>query len=492
MSTVPLGVSTTLSGSVTWRKKFAALVKMARTCFLAYVLLFNPPRASDMVIGKLHRFLAELVQQVADGEADPLQCVSVPPQHGKSTMLAVEASSWLMGYKPGVKIAITGHRHDLMIEFSLLVKARTAHPWYKLVFPKAGAPKPGHNQAERWVLANGSSLRAKSVGKKLTGSRVDWLIIDDAHAGRAEAESETQRRRVHNWYHADCVTRLSPGAKVFIIGTRWHPRDLIGHLTDPDYVNGLKAAGKHDRIFNVINLPAIARENDPLGREPGEALFPEVRNADWLEGVRVAIPMYEWRSQYDGDPRSAVEGQADISKFIRIPMSQVPLQHPRLRGWDLALTEKQSSDFSAGALCAWDADHEYFYIVDMFHRKLAWPKLKPQLLNLALRDKLQWNSNRMGLEAVSGFEIGLQEVRSALMGKVRVEKRNPPRGGKLMRAQAWLNALEAGRVFLVEGEWNKAFLDELSEFPGGPHDDQVDAVSIAWESLVRGGKLLYA
>jgi predicted phage terminase large subunit-like protein len=492
MNTTPLAVTTALRRATSWKQKFAALIKMARVNFLAYVFLFNPPGTGDMVISRLHQFLARLVQAVADGTEKAYQTVSVPPQHGKSTLLAIEAASWIMGYKPGINLGLAGHRYDLMTEFSAKVKARTQHPWYKLVFPSVGVPLPGQNKADTWTLANGSNLRARSVGKKFTGNRLDWLIIDDAHAGREEAESEAHRRRVKRWYDGDCVSRYAPGTKVFIIGTRWHPKDLIGLLTNPDYVAGVRAAGYESRVFNVTNIPAIAQADDPLGREEGEALFPEVRPVEWLLGQKASIPSYEWRSQFMGEPRSITEGQVDVSKFVRIDLSQVPLDIPRLRGWDLALTEKQSSDYSVGALCAHDERTGYFYIIDVFREKLAWPKLKPRLLALALRDRLQWNSTRLGMEAVAGFEIGLQEVRSALSGQVRVEKRNPPRGGKLMRAQAWLNALEAGRVFLVNGAWTKDFLDELCEFPAGAHDDQVDAVSVSWESLVKGGKLVYA
>ena len=123
----------------------------------------------------------------------------------------------------------------------------------------------------------------------------------------------------------------------------------------------------------------------------------------------------------------------------------------------------------------------------MFREKLSWQKLKPRLIALALRDKLEWNANILGLEAVSGFEIGLQEISAELAGKVSVKKSNPGKGGKLMRAQGWLNLLEAGRLIMVEGPWNKDFVDELSTFPHGAHDDQIDGVSVAYECLVRKG-----
>jgi hypothetical protein len=40
-------------------------------------------------------------------------------------------------------------------------------------------------------------------------------------------------------------------------------------------------------------------------------------------------------------------------------------------------------------------------------------------------------------------------------------------------------------VKLVEGQWNRALIDELCAFPNGAHDDQVDAASAAFRSLLR-------
>jgi len=53
------------------------------------------------------------------------------------------------------------------------------------------------------------------------------------------------------------------------------------------------------------------------------------------------------------------------------------------------------------------------------------------------------------------------------------------KGDKLTRALSWTNRAEAGKVVLVRGRWTEAFLDEVCRFPHGPHDDQIDAVSLA-------------
>lgn len=474
-----------------------AMAEHCRDSFPAFMAFIHPPGHSTYILGRLHMYLASIVQACIDGTSSPRQAVSVPPQHGKSRLLAVRAVAWVIGHVPGIHIALTGFSYSLLVGFVSEVRVIMSSPQYAAVFPEVHSVR-GKDRQDNAEFSNGSSIIVKTCGAKLIGRRVDWLIIDDAHAGRSEAESKTIRDKILQWYFADCVSRLSRNAKVFVIGTRWHPEDLIGKLTDEEYVKGLVMAGQEQEIFNVTNIPAIADHNPdigeecPLGREPGEAVFPEERPLSFLQAIKASIPAYEWDSQYMGRPRAAGSGQIDTSKIRRIFIGDIPTDIPWVRGWDLALTEKQTSDFSVGALCAFDKRTDEFYIINIWRKKLAWAKLKPQLIARALLDKELYGSNLMGLEAVSGFDIGLSELRSQLLGEVVIHKKNPPPGGKLMRAMDWLNAIEARRVYMVEAPWNKEFLDELHPFPYGTHDDQADAVSIAWETTARKSTLLFA
>lgn len=470
---------------------FRALVTKARTSFLVYLLLFNPPGFCDYVLGAMHVYLARLAQKVIEGKAPKRQIISVPPQHGKSTLISKEFVSWVVGFKPGVQVALTGFSHDLVTDFSKWVRARVQSPVYQLIFPGLNVLKD-YDKGDAWSLSNGSGVRAKSCGKKLTGRKVDLLIIDDAHSGRQEAESSLKRRRIREWYFGDCLTRLSPGAAVFIIGTRWHPEDLSGHLTSEEYEADMKVAGKTQELFHITNFPALSEgAGDLLKRESGEPLFPEVRNKDFLESIRASIPPYEWDSQFQGKPRSRGSGQVDLSRLAKITLADVPKGIERARGWDLALTTKASSDFTAGALCAYDSEADHFYIIDMVNDKWVWTMAKPKIVARSLNDREEHGVMRIGMEGVSGFSIGCDEVRSALLGEVKVEKRNP-KSDKLLRAQPWLNKIEAGKVSIVRGEWNRRFLAELAAFPDGDNDDQVDAVSVAYEMLCVKRKVMFA
>ena len=67
----------------------------------------------------------------------------------------------------------------------------------------------------------------------------------------------------------------------------------------------------------------------------------------------------------------------------------------------------------------------------------------------------------------------------------RVRAVSPGGRDKLTRAMPLLAQAEAGNVWLLRGEWNRAWLDEAAAFPEGEHDDQMDATAHAFNLLAR-------
>lgn len=488
------------------------LLTEARIDFVSFLYYMWPQvEGQQYVISKLHVKLAQLCQDAFDGTINPHQVISVPPQHGKSRMLSVRIVAWLCGRKPGIHIALTGFSGGLLSDFINEARTIMQSERYKLVFGDIIGVK-GRNRAGDVLFSNGSNIQARSTGSKLTGRRVDWLIVDDPHSGRDDAESPANRKRIHRWFYADCMSRISASAKIFIVSTRWHPEDLIGNLTSEEGTKNLRDAGFDDWIFEQTNLKAICEDaNDPLGREIGEALFPEQRPIHFLRGIKAIQPDYEWMSQYQGNPKTASGDQIDVTKIKRISMEEVPKDVEWVRGWDLAITEGQHSDYTCGALCAIRSEYvdsveydvvdrevrdkrrrvDYLYIVDMQRDKKAWAGMRKMILDTSRRDKQAYGTTRIGIEAVSGFDAVYSDVKQELLGEVIVEKKNAV-SGKLVRASKWLPLVDAERVFIVGGAWNKDFLSELKVFPVGEHDDQVDAISICYEMLLKRDRLMIA
>lgn len=98
------------------------------------------------------------------------------------------------------------------------------------------------------------------------------LIIDDLIKDDKEASSQAIRDQAWNWLTKVALTRRMGKKLVIMTFTRWHSDDPIGRLTDPENPHYNLALAKK---LKIINLPAIAEDNDPLGRKPGEPLWPD-------------------------------------------------------------------------------------------------------------------------------------------------------------------------------------------------------------------------
>jgi predicted phage terminase large subunit-like protein len=69
-----------------------------------------------------------------------------------------------------------------------------------------------------------------------------------------------------------------------------------------------------------------------------------------------------------------------------------------------------------------------------------------------------------------------------------IVRSSPETGSKLTRASPVAAQIEAGNVSLIQAPWNRTFVEELRDFPHGAKDDQVDALSRAFMTLVAPAK----
>ena len=87
----------------------------------------------------------------------------------------------------------------------------------------------------------------------------------------AAAQSPVVREGVWRWYTGTISTiALSPNGAIVVIASRLHEDDLQGRLIE----KMRSVIGDADQ-WTIVELPAIAEGNDLIGREAGEALWPE-------------------------------------------------------------------------------------------------------------------------------------------------------------------------------------------------------------------------
>lgn len=165
------------------------------------------------------------------------------------------------------------------------------------LFPDAVTLAEDSAAANQWNTRAEGGMVTAGAGGAITGRGADLFIIDDPYKNRQDADSPLIRRRVWEWWESTARTRLEPDAVVVLVQTRWHEDDIGGRLIRDGWP--------------VIRLPAIADHldhngdpcgGDPLGRQVGEALWPDRYDAAALDEIRRDVGAYVWGALFQALP----------------------------------------------------------------------------------------------------------------------------------------------------------------------------------------------
>ena len=389
--------------------------------------------------------------------------IFLPPRMGKSLSVSRLFPSWFIGRNPDKRLIMTSYGSSLARRNSRAVRNLIKANHYREMFPGISLASDT-SSAEEWDIAGheGGAISA-GVGSGITGHGAHLLIIDDPIKSRAEAESETYRTNLKEWY-GDAYTRLEePGAAIVLMHTRWHEDDLAGYLlaSDPDE-------------WDVLSLPAIAEDNDPLGRSPGDALWPERYPREKLAKIEEVLGDYGFAAEYQQHPKPRSGGLFDTS-LIEV-VDYAPECKQVVRFYDLAVTTKRKSDYTVGFKLGLMAD-EKIAILHIWRAQKEMPDVQEAIVQNAILDGPR---TRIRLEAEKAGIVQLQYLlRDPRMRPYAIDAVAPD-GDKYTRAGPIAARVKARRVVMVNDTWNRAFLDELAMFPNGKHDDQVDGLSGAY------------
>jgi len=313
----------------------------------------------------------------------------------------------------------------------------------------------------RFNLTAGGCYYAVGRGGPITGRGAHLLIIDDPIKDREEAQSETLRRNLHEWYSSVAYTRLQPGAAIVLVQTRWHEDDLAGWL--------LREHAEED--WEVVSFPAIAERNESFRRE-GEALWPDKFPLPLLEQIRQAVGSSIWAALYQQRPAAAEGAMFKRDWWQRY--SVAPQSSRVIQSWDTAFKSGRENDYSV--CTTWAQASSGYFLLSLWRGRVEFPELKKRLVDLAT----EWNANAILVEDAASGQSLIQELRTTAVPILPIKADSD----KLSRAAAVTPLLEAGKVFLPESApWLNDYLDELAAFPTGAHDDSVDSTTQALNYL---------
>jgi predicted phage terminase large subunit-like protein len=432
--------------------------------------------------------------------------ILMPPRHGKTELASIKFPAWLVGRLPDSRVILTSYGADLAAKNSRQMRDLVNSKRYQAVFGvNAGGQHPvmiaaDSHSVQAWDLAQphrGGAV-ATGVGGGITGLGATLLVIDDPFKNREEAESQGRRDMVDDWYKSSAYTRLEQHGAVVLFHTRWHPDDLAGRLirrmaTDPlaDQweIVCLPALAMHDLPKDEAEQRVLMQDGiflplaDPLGRQPGGALWPERFGAGWLESRRTNVGAYDFEALYQQMPYSK-EGQKYkrewFKTFVKLPEG-VTAKFV-VRYWDKA--NSSAGDYTAGVLMAYGSDG-FFYILDVARLQASSYERNMKMLKTAEQDRAAYGNVQIWHQQDPGSagKDSAEATNRLLMGyPARFETVS---GEKEDRSDPLESAFQGGLIFLLKAGWNEDFIAECVAFNRGRYDDQVDAASSAYNKLLE-------
>lgn len=412
------------------------------------------------------------LDRVTCGEIDRLM-VFLHPRIGKSEMTTIRYPVWRLERDPELKVIIGAYNTTLASKFSRKAK-RIAENRLSLAMDRQAA--------DDWETTKGGGMRAVGVGAGVTGEGGDLIVIDDPVKSREEANSLTYRNKVWDWYTDDLYTRLEPGGAIVLIMTRWHEDDLAGRILMSDEAAlwtviripaNAESQAERDEYHEKIGLPI--GQPDPLGRSPGQATCPERYDESRLKRIKTVLGN-SYYALYQQRP-TAREGDMFKRVWFEI-VDNIPEKVKRVRYWDKAGTQA-GGDFTAGVKIARSEDG-IFYIEDVTKGQWSAGQRERIIKQTAEADGVGTEIHIEQEPGSGGKESAESTVRNLAGFKVRADRVT---GDKVTRAEPFAAQCEAGNVKILRGKWNYDYLEQLTAFPNGTHDDDVDASSGAFNKL---------
>jgi predicted phage terminase large subunit-like protein len=405
--------------------------------------------------------LNRLLLQINEGKLSRL-AVFMPPRHGKSELISKYFPAYYLATHPDNRVILASYEADFAATWGS--KARDI------------LKEHGHSFENNITLDDRSAARNRfgikdhqggmitsGVGGPITGKGADLLIIDDPIKNSEEANSQIYRDKILEWYKSTAYTRLEPNGAIILIMTRWHESDLAGMIL---------ANSKED--WTILKLPAIAEDNDLIGRKPGDALWPERFNYKRLQEIKTELGDYLFSAMYQQRPQPAGGGILK-QKWIKYyqPEELPPLEELNIyQAWDLAISTKETADYTVcttiGVL-----DETKIYVLDWYRDRINFPT------QLKMVEKLadDWNPLQIGIES-NAYQTALpQQLKETSM--LPVKEINQTKD-KVTRIQSGLIYFEQGKILLPKKHPElQNFINEYVYFPKGKHDDMLDSMELA-------------
>lgn len=460
----------------------ALAVTRARDALIPYARLIEPhpadPDDSNLSLYEVaaHNLaLAKLLQRVEQGSARRV-IITMPPRHGKSRLGSQIFGAWFMGRNPHKEFICAAYNQTLADEFGDATRQIMMSNAHSQVFPNSQL-RSDKRSVNNMVTTRRGRVRFIGLEGGLTGKGADLMVIDDPIPNMEVAESLHLRDKLWANFLSAAYTRMQPGGRIIIIITRWHEDDIVGRIDNPEFLSPERA-----KEWVRFDLPAIATEDDVIGRKPGEALWPAWYPLSELEAIRDTVGPRIWNSLYQQRP-TPPDGTLFKRDHIRYYRRDQRPENLRIYiTSDHAISSREDRDATVILVGGISSNGDLYILDCWWQREGDLDVQMDKMMEFGKRYKpLFWFMEREKITKSIGPLLRKRQHAERVFFTVESPVATQD---KKMRAGPIQALMSAGKVFFpANAPWLTKAEDELLKFPYATHDDFVDALGMFGRAL---------
>ena len=440
--------------------------------------------------------LCQVLDDFADGKI-PRLMIFMPPRHGKSELGSRRLPAFLLGRNPDKEVIACSYSSGLAEKMNRDVQRIIDTEEYREIFPETTLNTKNvktdakgsyiRNSTEFEIVGKVGGYRCAGVGGGITGTGGDFIILDDPIKNMEEANSQTIRDKVWDWYTSTLYTRLegdieeegkesqNEGA-ILVILTRWHEDDVAGRLLE-------KAKSDPDADqWTVVEFPAI-KEDDVNGEDPreiGEALWPGKYPVKRLKKIKASVGSKTWSSLFQQKPTPG-DGAVFLESWFRY-YKTLPQTRPDLKVISADLTFKNTKDSDYVVFACYELHGANAYLLDQDRDKMDFPTSVKRFKAFCAKHP---DATIKLVEDKANGPALISVLNQKIPGLIAIE----PVGGKVARANAVTPFYESLNVHYPHesiAPWIGDHVSEMKSFPFGKFDDRVDTETQAMARFFVG------
>ena len=396
-------------------------------------------------------------------------------------------------YKPGTtcyrvslskrtrQTALAGKQRE--VDYTGKVHCVTVEPYNNLVIRHRGRVSLSGNSAEFHYVAFDELTQFLESTYTYMFSRVRKPVVACARCRRPVAKYFADGIATVQWKHTESKTTRCDDPTPNLQSLReYGPApdgttlfDVPLRVRSASNPGGVGGAWVRDRFVNpatrvkgAVFIPSLLSDNPSLDQETYR------HNLEHLSPVdRERLLNGDWDITEQGDyfQRHWFTFLDDIPRDTRIRW---------VRYWDLAATEK--GDWTAGCLLGLTTEGQWI-VADVRRMRGTPYEVERFIAATAATDgtgvaiRMEQEPGSSGVNTIDHYR------RRVLVGyDFKPDKKT---ASKTVRANPVSSAAEAGNIILITGAWNREFLDEITVYPRGSHDDMTDSLTGAFSMLAR-------